>query len=90
MWSWLAPTFASWTWLAQYLKPLDSRSSSSPGNPVRFPYSQAIPTSIPSEFSDPKPWARAIAFAWTLSDELNLERKTGRFRLLQTRPTRLD
>ena len=57
------------------------------GNPVRFPYSQAIPTSIPSECSDTEPCVTATAFVWTVSDEVNFECQAGRLRLLRAPAT---
>jgi hypothetical protein len=40
-------------------------SARSPRHPVRFPYSQVIPTSIPSKFSKADPYEITSARAWT-------------------------
>ena len=57
-----------------------SQVSRLPGNPVRFPYSQVIPASIPSELSDTEGCERALASPWSLSDEVNLEDQAVRLR----------
>jgi hypothetical protein len=42
-------------------------------------YSQAIPTSIPKEFSATEPYERTLASGWALPDEVNLEDRAVRF-----------
>ncbi|SRR5216683_3276399 len=66
-----------------------SQVSRLPGNPVRFPYSQVIPASIPSELSDTEGCERALASAWSLSDEVNLEDQAVRFRCGPSQPCKL-